>query len=93
MLDTVLADEAKSNAGTLSPSVIFTPVLTPKTLILVLQFVVVVEVDVAVISDMGVSTSCCRFLNSEDLKLVDRLSLDASEVERGELRSTDEATS
>lgn len=80
----VFAEDAKSNVcgGTRCPSTI-----------LILPVIVVVFVCVVPTSVIGFSTSCCKFLSSEDLKLVDKLSLDAKEVDKGELRSTDDATS
>jgi len=41
----------------------------------------------------GVSTSWCRFFSSVERRLADRLSLEASEVDSGELRSMEEAMS
>lgn len=46
-----------------------------------------------VTSAMGFSKSGCRLRNSEERRLVDRLSLDANDVDSGELRSTEEAMS
>jgi len=40
-----------------------------------------------------VSTSWCRFFSSVERRLADRLSLEASEVDSGELRSMEEAMS
>lgn len=89
----VFADEAKSNVwgGSLWPSIILMPPPAPANTLMAALLLIV---DPVVATDVTeVSTNCCRFLNSDDLKLVDRLSLEANDVDKGELRSTDEATS
>lgn len=81
----VPADVAKSIAGMRALSSYGTPVPelvpVPPTL----------RVDTSGIE--GESSSCCRFFSSVDRRLAERLSLDASDVESGELRSMDEAIS
>lgn len=42
---------------------------------------------------VGVSTSWCRFFSSVERRLADKLSLEASDVDSGELRSMDDAMS
>lgn len=89
----VPAEEAKSIAGrrALSSYILPPPVPmlapdppVPPALPPVLNSTSIIE---------GGSNNCWRFLSSVERRLAERLSLDASDVESGELRSMDEAMS
>lgn len=71
------------------PAAPLTTLITPQLL-----FLLVIDIAaVTITSGIGDSTNCCKLRSSDDFKLVERLSLDANEVDNGEFLSTDEATS